>query len=138
MRREAVFEAGAGGPAEPVMDVFFLGADRGCTEKAFAGKGKSAGGVGQPVSVGGIGRPVLGERGLQERRGLLETGHPVGACADRRRPDVESGVCAHTVIRQRPAVVRERPGNDDALMLEKPDGRACSVGAHDCDAVSGR
>ena len=51
VRRERVFHAGAGGPAEPAVDMLFLVADRGRVEKAIAGKGQPAGGVSEPGSV---------------------------------------------------------------------------------------
>ena len=49
---EGVFDAGAGGPAEPDVDVLFFVADDGRVDEALAGPGQTTGGIGQPMSVG--------------------------------------------------------------------------------------
>src|SRR5207244_13201136 len=52
MRREGIFDAGAGGPAEPVVDDFFIAAGHRRVDIALAREGQSAGGVKQLVSGG--------------------------------------------------------------------------------------
>jgi len=52
MRREGIFDAGAGGPAEPDIQFFFFRTDRGRVDEALAGPCEAAGGIGQPVTPG--------------------------------------------------------------------------------------
>ena len=52
MRGEGVFDARAGRPAEPQIDVLFIVADSGRVDEALAGPGQPAGGVSEPISIG--------------------------------------------------------------------------------------
>ena len=52
MRREGIFQAGAGRPTEPDMDVLLFIAHRRCVDEAPAGISEAAGGVGKPWAGG--------------------------------------------------------------------------------------
>jgi hypothetical protein len=80
MRRESIFDAGARGPAKPVVNDLFVAAGGRRVDETLAGEGQPAGGVKQPVA-GGVAEAAA------QRSDIVQLVEHIGVGRDQSRDD---------------------------------------------------